>query len=103
MASALACAPQGLGQQVPGHVRTPLGGAGLAVGLGDEVLHDLVDEGLVHRPEIGDLGHDLFDFVVVEGLDDAGGPVLAERDEQQRRLAGAAHPVRGVSHQRLRR
>jgi hypothetical protein len=76
------CAAQGLGQQVPGHLRTTLGGAGPALGLGDEVFHDLVDKGLVHRPKIGDLGHDLFDFVVVEGLDDASSPVLAQRDEQ---------------------
>jgi hypothetical protein len=75
------CAAQGLGQQVPGHLRTTLGGAGPALGLGDEVFHDLVDKGLVHRPKIGDLGHDLFDFVVVEGLDDASSPVLAQRDE----------------------
>ena len=93
-------APQGLGQQVPGHLGTALGGAGLALGLGDEVFHDLVDEGLVHRAEIGDLGHDLFDFVVVQGLDDAGSPLLAQRDEQERGLAGTAHPVGGVSHQR---
>ena len=58
------------------------------MGLGDEVLHDLVDEGLVHGPEIGDLGHDLLDFVAVEGLDDAGRPLLAEGDEQQGGLAG---------------
>ena len=83
-----------------GHVHAPLRGARLAVGLGDEILHDLVDEGLVDGAEIGDLGHHLFDLVVVQSLDDACRPLLAEGDEQQRRLAGPAHPVGDLGHQR---
>ena len=74
-----------------------LGDAVLAVRLGDELFHHLVDESLVDRAEVGDLGHDPLDFVLAEGLEDAGGAFLPDRDEQEGGLARTAHLGRGVS------
>ena len=34
------------------------------MGLSDEILHDLVDDGLLHRAEVGYLSHYLLDLVV---------------------------------------